>query len=194
MLKPIIVSLIGFATFNFVVAQTPTTFTIDRPSTIAEVSKVATVDPALAKYREIYEFVQTIFGQSSQLTATRKMICDFQKTYPKSPYPLFALAEVEYALANANARGGESSASIALIEQAMRMGGASLPDGYILLSKMAADRRESALALSMANTAIQLAPNKPEAIFALARAEDLNGHYAQAEAAYVLVLRIYAGD
>jgi tetratricopeptide (TPR) repeat protein len=139
-------------------------------------------DPAYPKYSAIYGEMQENFGSSDEANKAGQAIMQLQKDYPQSPYPFFALAELKYMMA-----GGGSSASVevnVILDKVLRRNGANLPDGYILKAKMAAQANQKESALEYANIAIRFAPTKPEAQFALARAEEINKDYPKAEDAY----------
>ena len=137
-------------------------------------------DPAYPKYLVIYDAIQVNFGSQQALATIATQIAQLQKDYPKSPYPLFALAESKYAAGPMNRNDTEI---YAILDRTYDLGGWALPDRYILDAKMAADRGY-VFALGPAQRAVHFAPKKPEAQFALGRAQQINKHYAEAEEAY----------
>jgi len=139
-------------------------------------------DPAYPKYLEIYDAIQVNTGSGAGLEPIGRKIDKLQKDYPKSPYPLFALAEYKYAISGQSNR---STVDVrAILERAADLGGDVLPDPYILEAKMAAREGYPDSALDSAKRAVRFAPNKPESQFALARAQDVSRHFAGAEQAY----------
>jgi len=148
-------------------------------------------DPAYPKYQEIYAEMQANYATSEEVTRAGRAIEKLQRDFPKSPYPFFALAEYKYMIGMMSGGNANGNAEVnAILDRVMRGGGAKLPDGYILLAKMHADMNDRAGALQLANVAVKFAPNKPESQFALARAEEINNHYAQAEQAYLKFLQL----
>jgi tetratricopeptide (TPR) repeat protein len=139
-------------------------------------------DPAYPKYLEIYDAIQVNTGSETGLEPIGRKIEKLQKDYPKSPYPLFALAEYKYAISRHSSRSDIEVTE--LLERAMDLGGDILPDAYILEAKMSARDGYGKSALDSAQRAVRFAPNKPEAQFALARAHDVSKNFAEAEAAY----------
>jgi tetratricopeptide (TPR) repeat protein len=139
-------------------------------------------DPAYPKYVQIYDQIQSNFGNASGMESARIAIGELQKAYPKSPYPFFALAEYKYALAGQDYNGNPEATAI--LDKVMRANGANLPDGYILRAKISADQGYGYPALEDAKIAIRFAPEKPEAQFAMAQAERVIGSYAEAESWY----------
>ena len=139
-------------------------------------------DPAYPIYTNIYNEMQAHFGSANEAQKAGRAIAQLQKDYPTSPYPSFALAEFKFMMADG---GPDDNVEVnAILDNVMRKNGANLPDGYILKAKMAAQIGDNIGALQSANVAVRFAPNKPESQFALARAEEINKHYPQAEDAY----------
>lgn len=138
-------------------------------------------DPAYPKYLEIYGAIQLHYGSRAELEPIGRQVEQLQKDYPKSPYPLYALAELKYG----SWQHSQGNVDIrAILRRAADLGGDVLPDGYILEAKMAANEGYYASALSSARRAVRFAPDKPEARFALARAQDGSRNFAEAEEAY----------
>jgi hypothetical protein len=77
---------------------------------------------------------------------------------------LLALGELKYLEGKRSHRADVLKESLALAQQALQLD-ASIPDPFILLAKLAVERRDSPVATDMADRALALAPNKPEALF-----------------------------
>ena len=138
---------------------------------------VETVDNgnAAKRFAGIYDQIQKA-GDHNKIA---QEIAAFRQEFPKNLYPLLALAELKYLEGRLASRADVLNEALALAQQALQLD-ASVPDVYIILAKIAVEQRNLARATELADKALSLAPNKPEALFAKGRAEQANGNYEEA--------------
>jgi len=163
--------------FNRVIKSTGSNVLAQNPSTTPPSPKpFSTEDYKI--YRETIHLLNKFGGNRSNLEEVYGMIKGLAERNPDSGYPIVAFAELRYT----QALGGDSSYSEALsvAQQALEID-PKIADAYVIVAKVLINNNNYHGALAAARRAIGLAPDSPEAMFAMARAAEVLKRYDESE-------------
>jgi tetratricopeptide (TPR) repeat protein len=130
---------------------------------------------AAGRYKEIYDQIQIAYYDSEGMALAARKIGELHAESPNSPYTKLAMAE--YLFAQAVMSGG---AGLEEVERLAIQGMAAAADSFILRAKINVLRGQAHWALLYAGNAVRLAPEKPEAHFAMGRAQQASGNAVEA--------------
>ena len=134
-----------------------------------------------AKYREAADLIQTWPGYGDQLERAYVILADIGERNPRSAHAMAGVAEIKYRLyENKQATAGDV---VRLAHGAIRKDPDNA-DAQVVYAKIMLDEGHEREAQEAARRAIKLAPEKPEALYMMARVERQAHRYDQAEAWY----------
>ena len=120
-------------------------------------------------YDKSLNLINQFNGNGNQLEAAYNLLVDLAKRNPKSGYPYAALADLKYRLAGLG--DGSYLDAYTLAQKAIELD-PNIADAYVVVAKVMIEQQQFMAAKDAANKAIALAPNKPEAMFAMARTSE----------------------
>lgn len=135
------------------------------------------------KFEEALNLIHIGFARPGGVEPAYKILNEISKRNPSSPYLYAAAAELQY-LSYANSGGTTAQEVRAVAYRAIQLK-PDMPDPYVVLAKVEAKEGNVVQAQKAANTAIKLAPNKPEAMFAMAQAAEAARDFTAAETWYM---------
>jgi len=135
------------------------------------------------KFEEALNLIHVGVGTPVGLDPAYKVLKEISKRNPNSPYLFAAAAELQY-ISYMNSGGTSAQEVRALAYRAIQLK-QDLPDAYVVLAKVEANEGNVFEAQKAANTAIKLAPSKPEAMFAMAQAAEAASDFNAAESWYM---------
>ena len=135
------------------------------------------------KFEEALNLIHVGIGTPVGLDPAYKVLKEISKRNPNSPYLFAAAAELQY-ISYMNSGGTSAQEVRALAYRAIQLK-QDLPDAYVVLAKVEANEGNVFEAQKAANTAIKLAPSKPEAMFAMAQAAEAASDFNAAESWYM---------
>lgn len=138
-------------------------------------------------YQQAFDLIQIYSGSGDNLERAYVMLADIAKRNPTSGYPYAGLAELRYRLLDTGM--GTPQEIIALAQQALRLDSKNA-DAYVVLSKAALRQENIGMAVDAVNKAIEIAPDKPEALFVKARLAVRSGGNAEAEKLYLRMIEL----
>jgi len=135
------------------------------------------------KYDEATDLTQTWGGGGDNLQRAFAILSDLGRRNPRSAYPLAGVAEIHYRLV---AYGQSSMATVLdLADRAVKLDPENA-DAQVIYSKATLAQKQVDVAARAAKRAIELAPQKPEAMFQNAKVAEESQRYAEAEKWYRL--------
>jgi ankyrin repeat protein/Tfp pilus assembly protein PilF len=133
------------------------------------------------KCDEAVDLIQTWPGSGDQLQRAFGILADLAERNPRSASPLAAFAELKYRLyANGQAAPAEV---VQLADRAVKLDPENA-DAQVIYSKIMLDQRQVNAAARAAQESIRLAPDKPEAMFQMAKVAQDATRYDEAEGWY----------
>jgi tetratricopeptide (TPR) repeat protein len=123
---------------------------------------------AEARYKKIYDKIQTSYYDSEGMSLAAQWIVELQAEFPNSPFTKLAMAEFQFAQVAMSGRKAGLDDVQSLASQA---NGPASADGFVLRAKVEVEKGNPDWALAYAKKAVELAPEKPEAHYAMGRAE-----------------------
>ena len=139
-------------------------------------------------YDEALKLINQFGGKGNQYETAYKMLADLSSRNPKSGYPYAALADLKYWLANMG--DGTYADAYTLAQRALKLD-PNIADAYVVVAKVMIEQKNMNAAREAANKAIALAPNRPEAMFAMARVAEVTLQYDESEHWYRKAIDTY---
>ncbi|MDD2776750.1 MAG: ankyrin repeat domain-containing protein [Gallionella sp.] len=120
-------------------------------------------------YDESLNLINQYSGKGDALEKAYKMLTDLVSRNPNSGYPYAAFADLKFRLAGM--QNGSYSDAYTLAQRALKLD-QNIPDAYVVIAKVLIEQGRIKYAREAALKAITLAPNKPEAMFVMARSTE----------------------
>ena len=139
-------------------------------------------------YDEALKLINQFGGKGNQYETAYKMLADLSSRNPKSGYPYAALADLKYRLAGMG--DGTYADAYTLAQRALKLD-PNIADAYVVVAKVMIEQKNMNAAREAANKAIALSPDKPEAMFAMARAAEVTLQYDESEHWYRKAIDAY---
>jgi len=133
-------------------------------------------------FAQVYDFIQKI--QTPELFENaRGQVAELKRAFPGSPYSVIAEGELKFTESQFFNKAASLEEASVLAQRAVKLD-SSIADSYILLSKIAAVRRNAFEASRLADKALAISPGKPESMFAKGRSEQVGGNFQDAATWY----------
>lgn len=139
-------------------------------------------------YDEALNLINQFSGKGNQYETAYKMLADLSSRNPKSGYPYAALADLKYRLAGMG--DGTYADAYTLAQRALKLD-PNIADAYVVVAKVMIEQKNMNAAREAANKAIALSPDKPEAMFAMARVAEVTLQYDESEHWYRKAIDAY---
>ena len=145
-------------------------------------------DPARPEYEKALDLIQGINWSDDQHVRAMQFVEQMKQSYPDSPYPLIAEAQMEHRMWGW--RGGGAPEHIRILINRSFSKSRAIADAYVTLAKLDLDQGQERNAADNAAKAFKLSPDKPEVRYVMARVAERRKSYDEAEQHYRKYLEV----